>query len=69
MVSATHHSSHDGTDISIVSPPTHRDVLIRWDEIVRRIEIDPTNSWAPGRDPGMRFIRSDEFSMPLGRVA
>ncbi len=56
----------DRADVAVFAAPCQRDMLDRWLAIVRRIEIEPTNPGAPGRDPGMRGICPNEARFSFG---
>src|ERR1700719_4680554 len=60
MAGPAQENSVDGTDVAIVTPPSHRDVAVRGHAIVRRIEIDPPGAWAPRRTPGGALCAATE---------
>ena len=49
----------DRRDVAVVAAPRHRDVAVRRQVVVRRVEVDPALLGHPHRAPGVRRVGAD----------
>src|ERR1039458_10822147 len=57
---AAQENAVDGTDVAVIASPSHVDMAVRGDAIVRGIEIHPSGPGAPCRAPGVSGLRASE---------